>query len=65
MEELNRLQASRKVFKGHVTRLHYKIDELMNRDFDDYTTTFLTTAIEQIKKKGDKVAQMDKRIARC
>ena len=63
MEELNRLQASRKAFKGHVTRLHYKIDELMNRDFDDYTTTSLTTAIEQIKKKGDKVAQMDERIA--
>ena len=35
----------------------------MNRDFDDYTTTSLTTAIEQIKKKGDKVAQMDERIA--
>ena len=63
MEELNRLQASCKAFKGHVTRLHYKINELMNRDFDDYTTTSLTTAIEQIKKKGDKVAQMDERIA--
>ncbi|XP_065911263.1 uncharacterized protein [Dysidea avara] len=63
MEELTRLQASRKAFKGHVTRLHSKIDELMNSEFDDYTITSLTTAVEQIKKKGEKIAQVDEKIA--
>jgi len=63
MEELSGLQASCKAFKGHVTRLHYKIDDLMDRDFDDYSITSLTTAIEQIKKKGNKIAEMDERIS--
>ena len=63
MEELTRLQASRKAFKGHVTRLHSKIDDLMDSDFDDYTIISLNTAIEQIKKKGDRVAQVDEKIA--
>ena len=35
----------------------------MSEDFDDYTISFLTTTIEQIKVKGDKVAQMDEKIA--
>ena len=63
MEELTRLQASCKAVKGHITRLHYKMDELLTGDFDDYTISSLTTAIEQIKKKGDRIAQMDERIA--
>ena len=63
MEELTRLQASRKAVKGHIMRLHYKMDELLTGDFDDYTISSLTTAIEQIKKKGDRIAQMDERIA--
>ena len=63
MEELTRLQTSRKAVKGHITRLHYKMDELLTGDFDDYTISSLTTAIEQIKKKGDRIAQIDERIA--
>ena len=63
MEELHRLHASRKAFKGHITRLHHKMDELMSEDFDDYTISSLTTTIEQIKVKGDKVTQMDEKIA--
>jgi len=35
----------------------------MDRDFDDYTITSLTTAIEQIKKKGNKITEMDERIS--
>ena len=35
----------------------------MSEDFDDYTISSLTTTIEQIKVKGDKVAQMDEKIA--
>lgn len=63
MEELPRLQASRKSFKGHVTRLHSKIDDLMAAEFDDYTITSMTTAIAQLKKKSDRIAQMDEKIA--
>ena len=63
MEELTRLQASRKAFKGHVTRLHSKINELMVTEFDDYTIMSMTTAIEQLKKKSDKIAQIDEKIA--
>ena len=43
-------------------KLHYKINKLKTRDFDNYTITSLTTVIEQIKKKGDRVAQMDEKI---
>ena len=39
------------------------MDELLTGDFDDYTISSLTTAIEQIMKKGDRIAQMDERIA--
>jgi len=63
MEELARLQDSHKAFKGHVTQLHSKIDDLMDRDFDDYTVTSLPTDIEQIKKEGNKIAEMDERIS--
>jgi len=35
----------------------------MNSDFDDYTIISLDTAIEQIKKKGDRAAQFDEKIA--
>ena len=62
-EELTRLQASRKAFKGHVTRLHNKIDELMAKNFDGYTIASLTATIEQIKKKGERITQMDEKIA--
>ena len=61
MEELTRLQASCKAFKGHVTRLQSKIDELMAAEFDDYMITSMTTAIEQLKK-SDKIAQIDEKI---
>jgi len=62
MEELACLQASCKAFQGHVTRLHSKIDDLMDSDFNEYTITSLNTAIEQIKRKGDRVAQVDEKI---
>ena len=63
MEELNRLQTSCKGFKGHVTQLHSKIDDAMDSDFDNYTITSLNTTIKQIKKKDDRGAQVDEKIA--
>jgi len=35
----------------------------LTRDFDNYAITSLTTAIKQIKKKDDKIAQMGEKIA--
>ena len=63
MEELNHLQTSCKGFKGHVTQLHSKIDDAMDSDFDNYTITSLNTTIKQIRKKHDRGAQVDKKIA--
>jgi len=63
MEELTRLQASRKAFKVYVKGLHSKIDDLMDRDFDDYLITSLTTAIKQIKKKGNKIVEIDQSVS--
>ena len=59
MEEQTRLQASRSGYKGHMTRLFNKIDELVS---DDYTTTSLSNAIEQLTKKLEKITKIDVRI---
>ena len=42
MEDLARLQAYRSEFKGHVTRLYGKINELLGEEVDDYSVTSLT-----------------------
>ena len=44
MEELARLQASRSGFKGDMTRLYTKIDELLGEEVTDYSVTALKTA---------------------
>ena len=61
MEELTRLQAWHKVFRGHVMRLHSKVNDPMDSDLDDYMITSLNIAIEQIKRKGYRVAQVHKK----
>ena len=35
----------------------------MVTEFDDYAITSMTTAIEQLRKKSDKIAQIDEKIA--
>ncbi|XP_065887247.1 uncharacterized protein [Dysidea avara] len=62
MEEQTRLQASRSGYKGHVTQLFNKIDELVSGEFDDYTTTSLSNAIEQLTKKLEKITKIDDRL---
>ena len=62
MEEQTRLQASWSGYKGHVTRLFNKIDELVSGEFDDYTTTSLNNAIEQLTKKLEKITKIDDRL---
>ena len=63
MEQLDRLQASRKGFKSHVTRLYNKVDELMSKEEDEYSVALLTKAMEQLKSKGDKLNKIDEQIA--
>ena len=63
MEELAQLQASRKGYKSHVTRLNHKMDELLASEFDKLTFTSLNTAIEQLNRKKEKLSQIDQRVA--
>ena len=62
-EDLTRLQASRKAYKSHVTRLFHKIDSSLDTEVDDYTITTLRTAIEQLNSKKTKITELDVRIA--
>jgi len=62
MEQLPRLQASRKGFKSHVTRLYHKVDGLMEKEVDEYSITLLTKAIEQLTNKGDKLDEINEQI---
>ena len=54
MEELAGLQASWSRFKGHVTQLYVKIDELLDKEVDNYSISSLTTAVEQLNKMMEK-----------
>ena len=62
-EDLTRLQASRKAYKSHVTRLFHKVDDSLGTEVDDYTITTLRTAIEQLNGKKAKITELDQRIA--
>ena len=62
MEELTRLQASRKGFKSHVTRLYNKVEELIDNEVDEYSVALLTKTMEQLRSKGDKLNKIDEQI---
>ena len=62
-EELTRLQASRKAYKSHITRLYRKINDTLDTEVDDYTITTLRTTIDQLNGKKAKIAELDERIA--
>ena len=59
-EDLPRLQASRKAYKAHITRLYHKIDASLDSEVDEYT---LRTAIEQLNGKKTKIVELHERIA--
>ena len=46
MEEQTHLLASMRGYKGHMTRLYNKTDELTGGEFDNYTTMSLNTTVE-------------------
>ena len=62
-EELTHLQASRKTYKSHITRLYRKINDILDTEVDDYTITTLRTTIDQLNGKKAKIAKLDERIA--
>ena len=62
MEERTRLIASRSGYKGHVTQLYNKIDELIGGEVDDYTTTSLNNAVEQLTRRMEKITQIDEQL---
>ena len=62
-DDLTRLQASRKAFKSHITRLYRKIDDSLETNVDDYTITTLRTTLDQLNGKKAKIAELDERIA--
>jgi len=61
-EEKARQLASQSGYKGHVTRLFHKIDDLMTEEFDEYTTMSLNNTIGQLSKKMEKIASIDVRL---
>ena len=65
MEERTHLQASWNGYKGHVTRLYNKIDELVGGEFGDYITTSLNNAIEQLTRKMEKIANIDEQLLKA
>ena len=42
--------------------MYAKIDELLGEEVDDYSITSLTTAIEQLNRKMERIAQIDEQI---
>ena len=59
MGEQARLQASRNGYRGHVTRLFSKIDEMLSGEFDNYSATLLNNAVDQLSSKMDKIKHID------
>ena len=63
MEELARLQASYKWYRSHVIRIFNKIDDTIDNDSDEFSLTYLRTAVEQLRKKKEIINQIDQQIA--
>ena len=62
MEQLTRLQASRKGLKSHVTCIYIKIDSLIEQEADNYSIPLLTKAMEQLQDKADKLYKINEQI---
>ena len=62
MEGLTRLRSSRKGYCSHVTRILSKVEGALAKDVDELTVTYLTTAITQLEKKYEQIADLDREI---
>ena len=62
MEELTRLQASRRAFRSHVTRILNKVEETLAKELDELAITYLNTAVTQLERKREQIVQLDEQI---
>ncbi|XP_065884078.1 uncharacterized protein [Dysidea avara] len=62
MEELTRLQTSRRAYRSHVTRIFNKIEDTLKHEIDELAITYLRTAVTQLEKKLDQIVKMDQEI---
>ena len=63
MEELPRLQASRRAHKAHVTRLVNKINQILVKETpEEMELVNLNTSIEQLTRKKNLIREMDQKI---
>jgi hypothetical protein len=66
MEEIARLQASRRGHKAHVTKVLKKTNEVLNTETHtdrNMALASLNTALEQLTKKKDIIGELDAKIA--
>ena len=65
MERLQRVKASRKAYRSHLTRTYKKIDEILETDspVTDFQIATLTSALEQLNQKKTLISQLDSQIA--
>ncbi|XP_065885751.1 serine-rich adhesin for platelets-like [Dysidea avara] len=62
MEELTRLQTSRRAYRSHVTRIFNKIEDTLTHEIDELAITYLRTAVTQLEKKLDQIVKIDQEI---
>ncbi len=63
MEELTRLQASRRAHKAHVTRLTNKSKEILTKENpNEMEISSLNTSLEQLARKGDLIRELNQKI---
>ncbi|CAB4022768.1 Hypothetical predicted protein [Paramuricea clavata] len=63
IEELTRIQATRRAHKGHVTRLVKKTSEVLtNEKPDEMLLSSLNTFLEQLVRKRDLIWELDQKI---
>ena len=64
MEGLAKLQASRKAFRSHLTRIYNKMEEIdFTQPATEEITSQVTSYIDQLKRKAESIRQLDSRIS--
>ena len=65
MEELQRLQASRRGHRGHLTKLFRKSEDILAKQnsITELDLASANTTLDNLKKKGEKLRELDREIA--
>ena len=65
MEELQRLQASRRGHRGHLTKLFKKAEDILAKQnsITELDLASASTTLDNLKKKGEKLRELDGEIA--